>query len=260
MNVYLVTDLEGIAGVDSIEFMDRNGESYQKAREMLTRSIAVAVKTCFACGANKVWYLDGHGGGGNVYPEKMDARAEKSTIAQWMELLAAGEIDCEIELGSHARAGTVGGFLDHTLNSTKWFSLKVNGVEMSELSMHALIAAKYGVPTVACIGDEVATVQAKEYIPDLYTGAVKKAECRNVAVTDENAEAILVQTIQEALANYKQVSLYRLPEPLTVELTLNRTDYCEELIPKITGKFERVDARTLRKTVSELKSYYDLRF
>ena len=31
MNVFLLTDLEGIAGVDDIEYMDRSGEKYARA-------------------------------------------------------------------------------------------------------------------------------------------------------------------------------------------------------------------------------------
>ena len=69
-------------------------------------------------------------------------------------LLQNGELDCQIELGAHARAGTLGGFLDHTITSKAWFSHKVNGMEMSELSLHALLCAQYAVPVIACIGDE----------------------------------------------------------------------------------------------------------
>ena len=99
MNVFLLTDLEGISGVTDIEFMNRNGEKYEKARMFLSKSINLAVKTAFESGADRVYYLDGHGGGGNVFEELIDPRAQKCSIDEWQQLLREGKIDCQIELG-----------------------------------------------------------------------------------------------------------------------------------------------------------------
>ena len=260
MNVFILTDLEGLAGVTDIEFMDRTGEKYALGRKLLSHSIDLAVKTCFDAGAKTVYYLDGHGGGGNVLEELIDARAVKCDIPTWQELLRTGKVDCQIELGSHARAGTVGGFLDHTLSSKLFFAYKINDVEMSELSMHALVATAHGVPIIACIGDEAACRQAKEYIPEIVTGAVKHADCRNLAQDYENADEILVGAEKKALANRDQISLYRTAEPAVVELTYYRTDMCEHTYAHCGENVTRVDARTLRKTVEKINDYYDLKF
>ena len=259
MNVFLLTDLEGIAGVTDIEFMDRSGEKYSKARNYLTQSINLATGACFEAGAQNVYYLDGHGGGNNVYEELIDPRAVKCTIPMWETLLKEGKIDCQIELGSHARAGTIGGFLDHTVTSASWFCHRVGGVEMSELSLHALLCGTYGVPVVACIGDETACRQAREYIPGIFVGAVKKAECRNFAVDHENADEILVDCIKRALAGYRSVPLYTLELPATVELTYYRTDMCEQAFASCAPCVERVDARTLRKRIERIEFYSDLK-
>ena len=260
MNVFLLTDVEGIAGVDDIDFMDRTREKFKLARDYLTDSINLAVGACYDAGAEKVYYLDGHGGGGTVWLERVDGRAKKCTIGEWQELLRLGEIDCQVEIGCHARAGTIGGFLDHTINSKQYFWIKVNGIEMSELALHALVCGKYGVPVVACIGDAMACRQAAEYIPGIFTGAVKHADCRNVAQTYDNADGILTDTIRRALAGWRSVPLYTLPEPLTVELACYRTDFCEAHLAHGNHGVERVDARTLRKTVDVLRRYEDLKF
>ena len=259
MNVFLLTDVEGIAGVDDIDFMDRTREKFKLARDYLTDSINLAVGACYDAGAEKVYYLDGHGGGGTVWPERVDGRAKKCTIGEWQELLQLGEIDCQIEIGCHARAGTIGGFLDHTLNSKQFFTVRVNGLEMSELSLHALLCSKYGVPVIACLGDTAACRQAEEYVPGIFTGAVKHAERRNQAVTREDADAILTDTIRRALADWKSVALYTLPEPLTVEIVYYRTDFCEDALSRSKSGAQRIDARTLRKTVDVLRRYEDLK-
>lgn len=260
MNVFLLTDLEGIAGVDDIGYMDRSGEKYARARGYLTHTINLAAGTCFACGAERVFFLDGHGGGGNILEEEIDPRAQRCGIPEWQALLREGRIDCQIELGCHARAGTLNGFLDHTLTSRQWFCHRVNGREMSELSLHALLCGRYGVPVAGCTGDETACAQAAAYIPGIRTGAVKKASCRNLAQTYPDADAILVRTVREALKAYREIPLFGIPAPLTAEVTYYRTDMCDEAFARAAPGTVRVDARTLRRTVERLERYEDLRF
>ena len=105
-----------------------------------------------------------------------------------------------------------------------------------------------------------ACAQAKEYIPDLYTGAVKHATERNVAVRYENADTILTETVKKSLENYKTVSLYRLSEPATVEWTFYRTEMCETALKRCGEDVERVDARTLRRSGVRLGNYASLKF
>ena len=260
MNVFILTDLEGIAGINTIEQMNREGEEYASSRQKLTENLNRAIDTCIKSGAENVYFLDGHGGGGNVYDELVDQRAEKCTIAKWQELSREGKIDCQIELGAHTRAGTIGGFLDHTLSSTRIFYIKVNGREMSEVALHATLCGKYGVPVIAVLGDEAACMQAKEYMPDIYTGTLKKANCRNHAHTFANADEILVSTIEKALANYKNVPLYKVEEPAEIEICYYRTDMCEEAIERKNGDVERIDARRLKKTVEKIMRYEDFKF
>lgn len=260
MNVFLLTDIEGIDEVLTIDYVRSAREEYQIACRALEKSINLATEACFQAGADKVYYLDAHGGGGNVDVANIDPRAEKCTLDQWEELLQAGKIDCQIELGAHARAGTIDGFLDHTVSSSEFFTYKVNGVEMSELSLHALVCAAYGVPVIACTGDETVCNQSKEYIPEIYTAAVKKASGRNTATRYENADKILSKTIYEAVKNYKSVPCYPIKGAATVELTFYRTDMCENVYAICKDFATRTDARTLYREVPAVTSYGDLRF
>lgn len=259
MNLFILTDLEGIAGVLDIEFMGRDKEKYQIACRCLEKSINLAVEASFEAGVENVYYLDGHGGGGNVNEENIDKRAVKCNINEWQDLVISGKIDCQIEIGAHARPGTVGGFLDHTLSSMAFFTYKVNGIEMSEYSIHALFCSAYNVPIIACIGDEAACRQAKEYNPSIFTGAVKYAKIRNQSTDYENADEILVSTVKTAIKNYKSVGFYKLEAPYILDVTYYRTDMCEDVI-KMRGEiYERIDARTLRKRIGKIVRYNDLK-
>ena len=61
--------------------MERGIEDYKRACLALCHSINPATDTCFTCGADAVYYLDGHGGGGNVDESLIDPRAVKCDIA-----------------------------------------------------------------------------------------------------------------------------------------------------------------------------------
>ena len=260
MNVFLLTDLEGIPGVTSIEQMERGTPPNLLAREKLCEWINKTAAYCRKHGADTVYYLDGHGGGGNVFEEKIDSTLIKCTIPEWVQLLKDGKIDCQIELGAHARAGTIGGFLDHTISSKEWFCYTLNGREYNELALHAALCGAYNVPIVACIGDEAACAQAKEYVPEIFTGAVKKASCRNLCVDDPNPEEIVEKTVQQALEHYQSVPIFSVSLPATIALTYYRTDYCESAMAKAKCEFVRLDARTLQKRIDQIECYADLKF
>ena len=259
MNVLILTDLEGIAGVEDDDIHDRQSEAYRTVCGYLVHSLNLSIETCFQNGAEKVYYLDGHGGGGNVDPEKVDPRAIQISLPDWTNLLKSGDIDCQIEIGAHARAGTIGGFLDHTIDSKHIFYIKHNGREMNEVALHATLCAKYNVPIIYVSGDETVCKQTEEYIPEIYTAAVKRSKGRNEATTFENADEILTSVMAKALHHWKEVPIYSFTEPVVVEQAYYRTDFCEKALAKHAGEVERINARTLRKVVPELKEYKDLR-
>lgn len=261
MNVFLLTDLEGVPGVTSIDYVDKENPLYGAGCRLLEHYIDFVTAICRRCGAETVWYWDGHGGGGNVKEENLKEGAIRADCALWEQLLTERKIDCQIELGSHARAGTVGGFLDHTINSRRWFCHTVNGRESSELSIHAAVCGAYSVPIAVCIGDEAACEQAKEYIPRIHTAAVKKAERRNVCTDYPDADARIEQAVREGLADHRNIPPYRTSLPAEVRLTLYRTDFCEEMLAHCTDPaVTRPDARTLAKTIPALTHYADLKF
>ncbi len=260
MNIFIFTDLEGIPGVSDISDIESGTEKYEKSCRKLEECINITVNACKKYGADEIWYIDGHAGGGNVKDENITPYAKRISIAEWQELLKAGKIDVQIELGSHARAGTLGGFLDHTVSSRSWFCHKVNGIEQSELSLHSLVCGAYGVPTVLCIGDETVCRQAKEYIPNIITAPVKKASDRNTCICYENSDEIIEDAVCEALREYPDILPYTVEGELTVSLTFTRSDYCERAIDRINGNVTRVDARTLEKKLDKITCYADIKF
>lgn len=260
MNVFIITDLEGVWGVTSIDYMEKDSEFYNKACDYLTEELLFVGKEFKKNGAKNIYYFDGHGGyGTNVRCEKLPQYMIKKDIDGWVELLKEGKIDFQIELGSHACAGTIGGFLDHTFNSKENFTYKINGMEQSELSVHALIAGTFNVPTVLCIGDKMAAEQAKEYIPEIIGVPVKEAQIRNECVLYDDYKEKISEGIFEAINKYKNIKPYTLEKPYEIELTYYRTDMCEKHLLTAKGNVIRKDARTLVKKIDKINTYWDLK-
>jgi len=207
MNILLITDLEGVPGVTDIDFADTENEKYQKAKLYLTECINKTGDFCLKYGAEKVYFFDGHGGPkmNNVIDEITDSRLIKTDADGWQNLAKEGKIDACIELGSHARAGTVGGFLDHTMSSKAIFTHRINGEEQSELSLHALFLGEFDIPTVCCIGDKAACDQAKEYISGIVCAPIKTATQRNTCTDEKNPYDIIECAVKEALSSINKI-------------------------------------------------------
>lgn len=263
MNVFIMTDIEGIPGITAIDDIQRGTESYDGSCRKLEQTLNWVIDACVENGAENIYYIDGHGGGGNIKAENINPRAVKVDIDGWTKLLQEGKIDCLLEVGSHARAGTLGGFLDHTFNSKVIFEYLLNGEPCSELSLHAALCGCFDVPSVLCVGDVAACEQAKEYIPAIRTAAVKQGTERNRCQDLPNAEQIVKEATADALKNYRNIPPYKLSFPITVQQTSYRTDMTDRTYAALVEKdksVERLDARTLRKTVTEVTNYFDLRF
>ena len=265
MNVFIMTDLEGVPGATTIDAVKNISvpESYAHACRMLEKTLNWVIETCVENGAENIYFIDAHAGGGNIKDENINPRAVKVGMDEWAKLLQEGKIDCHLEVGSHARAGTLGGFLDHTFNSKVIFEYLLNGEPCSELSFGAALSGFYNVPCVLCIGDRVACEQAKEYIPEIRTAIVKEGTERNLCHELPNAEQIVREATADALKNYRNIPPYKLSFPITVQQTSYRTDMADRIYAAMVEKgqpVERVDARTLRKTVTEVNNYFDLRF
>ncbi len=263
MNILIMTDLEGICEIDRIEQIEYMGPFYKESCAALMRDTNAAVAACIDAGAEKVYVIDGHRGGGNFPPDTLDARAIPVTTDEMSDLVIKGDIDYFMEIGAHAMAGTQGGFLDHTQNSKKWFSYTANGVELGEVEKHALFLAAYGVKTVFVSGDEAVCREAQKFLKGIYTVPVKCAAVRNRAelYNAEKCRARFADEIQKALKNPLAISTLSYTLPVTLELTLYRTDMCEEILEKRPDpRLVRINARTLQKTLDKIEAYSDLNF
>jgi len=178
VKVYLMTDLEGVAGVYQWEDRDdaslENHERRCRQRRLLAREVNAAVDGFFAGGATEVIVNDGHGAGYTIDVELLDPRAEiihgqkRPFWLPWLD----GTCQATALVGAHAKAATPGANLCHTM-SREIRDYSVNGVSIGEIGLQALIAGHYGVPFIFLSGDAYACREVEQLIPGCVTAAVK---------------------------------------------------------------------------------------
>lgn len=253
--IYIMTDLEGISGIDSMDMIQRDDPRCQYCRERLMADTNAAVDGAFQGGAGHVFVCDGHGGGGNFIKEMLDPRAEITSggMRQQMDK----NLDAVMFIGAHAMAGTLNGFLDHTQDSRKWFNYYVNGKKTGELGQWGIMAAQYNLPVIMVSGDQAACFEAGQFFGHISCAVVKYGIGRNGAELLPNEEAVVL--IQNAAAKaielIGQIRPYRPLLPLDIKLELYRSDFCDEIAAK--PGVERLDARTVRKVST---NYMDILF
>lgn len=190
MNVFILTDLEGIAGIDSWDQCyppNRDDPAYQQALRHLTQEVNAAVAGAFEGGATQVFVLDGHGVNENkgFVEDLLDPRARKVYFGRRNPLRLESldeSISAVAMIGQHAMAGTINGFLDHTQNPKVICRFLINGQEHGELSQFALYAGSMNIPLIYASGDEALCEEARRLIPNIATTPTKRgtgwAACR----------------------------------------------------------------------------------
>jgi D-amino peptidase len=250
MKIYILCDMEGTSGIWRPEQVDSAQAEYQQGRELLMADVNSAIAGAFDGGATQVIACDTHGGGGHFLIQKMDDRAEYETPSAESPLPSLDESFAGLILtGHHAMAGTLNGFLDHTMSSASWFCFRINGQAVGEIGMETAHAGHFGVPLIMVTGDEAACREAETMFPGVVTAAVKRGLGRNRArcLAPSKARALIRERAAQAAARAEQFKPWKLEAPITLELTLYRSDYADG---PIRPGVQRVDARTLRRVVS----------
>lgn len=254
MNVYIISDMEGISGIWREEMVNSGqGEQYAIGRKLLMADLNAAIAACFEAGASRVVVNDGHGGAPHVILEEMEQRAEYELPESGANVFPSLDesFAAMVMIGAHAMAGTPKAFLDHTQSSTSWYNYLVNGRKYGEIGQVAIIAGHFGVPLVAVSGDEAACEEAKELVGEghVATATVKWAIGRQWArcLHPAAARERIRQAVLEGLALVGKVEPYRIDLPATVRVEFYRTDMADpyEHHPRV----RRVGPREIEMTV-----------
>ena len=200
MRVYIMTDLEGVAGVlDADDWIFPVSRYYESAKRFLTQEVNAAIKGFFSAGATHVIVQDGHGHGG-INLGLLDKRVEyqRGWNGPYPFGLEVGYDVCAW-VGQHAMSRSEFAHLAHT-GSFDVFEVKINGTPVGELTKIAWCALEYEcIPILAC-GDAALAKEAIAFFPGIETAAVKRGimpgrgdECDPSAYKVRNSGAVHLQ-------------------------------------------------------------------
>lgn len=251
-SVYVMTDLEGVAGVVTFHKQTSpGGEYYEQAKKLLTAEVNAAVDGMLEEGVEDILIADMHGPGAICF-EDLHPKAKllhgrplgpRAVIDEVVK-----DYDACMNIGQHAMAGTQTGDMNHTQSSASVDSYKLNGKPIGEIAQFALYRGSFGQPVIFLSGDEAACKEIEELIPGVTAVAVKKGVGRNSAISLSAAEARerIRAGVKAAVRKYRQSPIAPLvwDPPFVLEKRYFHTDTADGAA--VAPDVERVDSQTVR--------------
>ena len=262
MNIYIMTDLEGISGITSREQVLPEASRYAEGRRLMVNDINVVVRACKEAGAEKVYVRDCHGGGMNVIWSELCAEADGYIIGYTGDdrFPCLDECDAVILLGYHAMAGTPGGTLEHSMSSTSIQNYHINGAQAGEVAIDAGIVGDKGKPVIMVSGDDKVCREAEELLPWVVTAEVKRGITwkGGVLLPQQKAHALLrektIEAIRHAEANPDSVKPLQYAKPITMRVELVErgilpSSYAKPYMKIIDGRTYEVTGDTMEEVL-----------
>lgn len=216
--VYIFCDMEGCTGVTGSEQI--MGSRSDEGKRAMEGDINACVTGCFAAGAAEVVVRDGHGGGINVDPARIDPRAKliqgPTPGVRNKDLDGAEAV---ILLGYHAMSLTPGGVLAHSYSSASIQRMRLNGREVGEIGIDAAIAGEHGIPVVMVSGDDKTCAEAKAWIPGVVACQTKTGTGWQSAdvLPEAESRARIARMAEDAVRRRKEIRPVVPSGPQTVE-------------------------------------------
>ena len=252
MKIFMVTDMEGVAGV--VSFADQSfpdGRYYDSGKKLVTGEVNAAVDGLLDAGVEEVLVWDGHGAGGidfdTLHPAALLLHGRPSP--PWSRLQEViGRYDAFVIVGQHAMAGVVTSNQNHTQNSRTVDAYRLNGKPIGEIGQLALFMGGLGLPLLFLSGERDACQEAEDLVPEITTAAVKEGLGRGSAISlsAQAARQRIREGIAAAVAQHRQNPIAPLvwPGPYELEKRFFHTDTADAEMNKAGA--ERVDAQSVR--------------
>jgi D-amino peptidase len=237
MKLYIMTDMEGVAGVvNSDDYCNQTSRYYEVGRELTTLETNAAIEGALEAGVTEILVVDGHGQGA-INPLLLHPAARlligrlRPTGYPFGEPGVDASFDAAFFVGQHAKSNTDGGHLAHS-NSFAVEEMSINGVSVGELGRSMAIFSSYGVPTVLVCGDAACCDEAKALVPEVETVAVKEGIKRGSAtgldpdanklfngaavhLHPQRARQLIREATARAIKRRAEISQFRLDPPFT---------------------------------------------
>jgi len=233
MKVFISCDIEGIAGVVERDQTRSQGKDYERARTWMTDEVNAVIESALECNAAKILVNDAHGDMTNILIDRLNPQA--SLISGHHKPLVMMEgiqqgFDAVAFVGYHARMGTLSGVLDHTMFGQVVQEFRINNRLFGETGINALIAGHYRTPVVLVCGDDHTAKEAKAFLGQVTTVAVKRGITRYAAESlhPQEAASRIKEAALKAFGNYKSYKPFRIPGKLDIKIRFINSGMADE--------------------------------
>lgn len=267
MKIYIVCDLEGVAGV--VDFKKQcmeDGAYYQQAIRMATKELNALIEGSIEGGATEIYAWSGHGD----FPGGIDVELLHPECNLVMHAGDEGPVgydesfDAMMLHGFHGMAGS-GGVLAHSFYPFP-NNIWVGDLKIGEIALNMALFGEKGIPTVLVTGDQVAINEAKALVPGITGATVKWAleekeklgalsVRRAISLSPEKAQKTIRKGAKEAMANIGTTEPFRLPKEFDLKVEYVEAKYTDG--PTQTPGVTRLDEVT---TFRKCKSLQDIVF
>lgn len=258
-SAFILTDIEGVAGVVSFEdHADPEGRYADHAKRLLTAEVNAAVEALVAKGVKDILVCDGHGAGGiwyeDLHSEARLLHGRPITITQLLSPLE--RYDTAMIIGQHAMAGVATSNMNHTQNSRAVDYYKLNGQRIGEIAQFALYAGTFGVPVIFLSGERDACLEIESLISGVVTACVKEGLGRGAAISlsASQARACVRDGVMRAVEQHRTRPVAPLTRngPYVLEKRFFSTDLADR--EAASADAERLDGQTVRYRGGDLRS------
>ena len=189
--IFIVTDLEGVGGVNNAEEQLLPGQRrYEESRRLLLGEVNAAVEGALKAGASEVVIWDGHDGSRTLSIDEIHPRAQllqgRPTPANYY--LEDGRYEGIMFVGQHAMAAAKNGVLAHS-QSFNVQNIFLNGQPVGEIGQTAAIAGYFNIPVIMLSGDQAACDELLALQPKAETVAVKRLAGKTSTLSISHVEA-----------------------------------------------------------------------
>lgn len=263
MKVWISFDMEGVAGiVDWDQCRPGSGPSYTLGCDLLQDEVNAAITGAIAGGATEIVLNDSHSRMANLDPRRIAGEAKYLSGRHKPRYMMQGlddTFDAIFFVGYHGSISGRPSTLSHTYNPEVFTRAAVNGVEVGESGINALVAEHYGVPIAFLSGDAVVQEETRPFAPDAVTVTTKESITRFSALNLHPAESCRLieagaKQAMEAVAAGR-VGGTGITSPATLDLEFQTGDMAE--VATWARGAERTAERAVRIQGDDLLSVFE---
>ena len=235
MKVWISFDMEGVAGiVDWDQCRPDSGASYALGCELLQAEVNSAIDGAIAGGATEIVLNDSHSRMANLDPRKIAGNAQYISGRHKPHYMMEGldeTFDAIFFVGYHGSISGRPSTLSHTYNPEVFSGAKVNGRQVGESGINALVAQHFRVPIAFLSSDAVTEEETRPFAPDAVSVITKESITRFSAknLHPDVSCGLIREGAERAmrLVGERTMGLPGIPAPVTLDLEFQTGDMAE---------------------------------